>query len=84
MNKFAKALIIALVFAAPAAIASSAAQAKTAPVVTQRIASAKTDKTHHQKHQMRHQKVAHSKRHSHIAKAQVTHSAAAKPVTSHS
>lgn len=80
MNKFAKALIAVLVFVAPVAIASQDVQAKT-PVVTQRVASAKTQKTHHQKHQMRHHKVAHAKRHSHIAKAGMKHSTAAKPVT---
>jgi hypothetical protein len=80
MNKLAKALIVALVFVAPVVIASPGVQAKTAPVVTQRIASAKTGKIH-QKHHMRHHKVAHAKRHSHIAKAHVMHSGSAKPAT---
>ncbi|MEH2114664.1 hypothetical protein [Nostoc sp.] len=51
MNKFAKALLLALVFAAPVTVFASQAQAKQVSV-----ASVKSAKVHHKTHHKRHAK----------------------------
>ncbi|MEH2051090.1 hypothetical protein [Nostoc sp.] len=51
MNKFAKALLLALVFAAPVTVFASQAQAKEV-----RVASVKSAKVHHKTHHKTHHK----------------------------
>ena len=53
MNKFAKALILSLFFAAPVAISANAVQAKTVSTQPQKIAMA-TKKHHTLKHKTKH------------------------------
>ncbi|QKQ72691.1 hypothetical protein [Nostoc sp. TCL240-02] len=55
MNKFAKVLVLALIFAAPVTVFASQAQAKT----IHHVASTKENKTH---------KIKHHKHHKHHAK----------------
>jgi hypothetical protein len=54
MNKFAKALLLSLVLAAPVAISTNAVQAKTANTHSQRLAMATTKKPHAMKHKTKH------------------------------
>ncbi|MBN3959232.1 hypothetical protein [Nostoc sp. NMS8] len=51
MNKFAKALLLALVFAAPVTVFASQAQAKGT-----HVASVKSAKVHHKRHHKTHHK----------------------------
>ena len=65
MNKFAKALLLSLVLAAPVAISTNAVQAKTANTRPQRLAMATTKKPHAAKHKTKHA----AKKTSHHAKS---------------
>lgn len=54
MNKFAKALLLSLFFAAPVAISANAAQAKTVGTQPQKVAMATPKKHHRAKHTRKH------------------------------
>ena len=61
MNKFAKALILSLFFAAPVAISANAVQAKTASSQPQQVAQATTKKPRAKRHRVKHSRRRHAK-----------------------